>query len=148
MGWGCRLHQLLLCRGVRHPPNECPVYDTKQSDGEVSVMQELWVMRSTSSLPSLPGPFWQGVVALDKGLIYGLNRTKPCFLDITGFVFFLHLNCVLMLNWIARNRTVLTSELCTYAKLNYLKKTVLTLTLCIAKSIGAVEYTDCFFAEG
>ena len=25
---------------------ECPIYDTKQSDGEASVMQELWRMRS------------------------------------------------------------------------------------------------------
>ena len=49
--------------------NECPGYDTKQSDGEVPVM------RSTPSLPSLPGP------------LCGLNRTN----------------------------------LCTYAKLNYLK---------------------------
>ena len=23
VGWGCRIHRLLLCRGVR-PPNECP----------------------------------------------------------------------------------------------------------------------------
>ena len=23
-------------------PNECPIYDTKQSDGEVPVMLELW----------------------------------------------------------------------------------------------------------
>ena len=29
-------------------------YDTKQSDGEVPVMLELWGMRSTPSLPSLP----------------------------------------------------------------------------------------------
>ena len=35
VGWGCRIHRLLLCRGVRPPPNECPGYDTKQSDGEV-----------------------------------------------------------------------------------------------------------------
>ena len=28
--------------GVRPPPNECPVYDTKQSDGEVLVILELW----------------------------------------------------------------------------------------------------------
>ena len=26
-------------------PNECPRYDTKQSDGEVPVMLELWGMR-------------------------------------------------------------------------------------------------------
>ena len=28
VGWGCRIHRLLLCRGVRSP-NECPGYDTK-----------------------------------------------------------------------------------------------------------------------
>ena len=52
VGWVCRIHQLLLCRGVRPqpPPNECPEYDTKQSDGEVPGM------RSTTSLPSSPGP--------------------------------------------------------------------------------------------
>ena len=26
-------------------PNKCPGYDTKQSDGEAPVMQELWEMR-------------------------------------------------------------------------------------------------------
>ena len=39
-----------------HPLNECPGYDTKQSDDEASVMLELWRMQSTSLLPSLPGP--------------------------------------------------------------------------------------------
>ena len=30
---------LRLCRGVRHPTsNECPVYDTKPSDGEAAVL--------------------------------------------------------------------------------------------------------------
>ena len=53
-----------------------------------------------------------------------------------------------MLNWIARNRTVLIFKLYSYAKLNYLRKTVLTLTLCITLSAGAVEYTDCTSAEG
>ena len=36
-------------------PNECPGYDTKQFDGEVPVMQQLWGMRNTPLLPSLPG---------------------------------------------------------------------------------------------
>ena len=40
VGWGCRIHRPLLCRGVR-PRNECPRYDTKQSDGEVQVMLKL-----------------------------------------------------------------------------------------------------------
>ena len=38
-------------------------------------MLELWGMWSTPLLPSLPGPLWPGVVAPDKGPIYGLNRT-------------------------------------------------------------------------
>ena len=28
VGWGCRIHRLLLCRGVRQPPHECPGYMT------------------------------------------------------------------------------------------------------------------------
>ena len=57
VGWVCWIHRLLLCRGVRPSPlNECPGYDTKQSDGEALVMLELWRMWSTPSLPPLPGP--------------------------------------------------------------------------------------------
>ena len=86
VGWGCRIHRLLLCRGVRRPSlNECPGYDIKKSEFEVPVLLELWEMRSIPSLPSLPGPLWAGVVAPDKGPIYGLNRTKPCFLYNTDF---------------------------------------------------------------
>ena len=72
VGWGCRIYRLLLHRGVRPPPptNECPGYDTKQSDGEVPAVLELWGMRSTPSLPSLPGPLWPRVVAPDKGPSY------------------------------------------------------------------------------
>ena len=44
----------------------CPGYDTKQSDGEVSVMMELWGMRSTLSLPLLAGPLGPGMVAPDS----------------------------------------------------------------------------------
>ena len=38
INWGCRIHRLLLCRGLRPHPNECPGYDTNQSDGEVPIM--------------------------------------------------------------------------------------------------------------
>ena len=41
------------CRGVRPPPNDCPGYDTKQSDGEGPVMLGLWGIQNTPSL--LPG---------------------------------------------------------------------------------------------
>ena len=43
-------------------PNECPGYDTKQSDDEAPVL-ELWRMLRTFSLPLLPGQLWPGVVA-------------------------------------------------------------------------------------
>ena len=68
VGWGCRIHWLLLCRGVRPPLNECPDNDTKHSDGEVPAVLEFWGMRSTPSLPLLPGPLWPGVVAPDRAL--------------------------------------------------------------------------------
>ena len=97
VGWGYRIHRLLLCRlGKTLPHNGCPEYDTKQSHGEVPVMLELCGMWSTPSLPSLPGPLWSGVVAPDRVLSMGQIELK----------------CVFMLNWIAWNRTVL------YAKLN------------------------------
>ena len=55
----------------KDPPNECPGYDTKQSDGEVPAVLELWEMRGTPSLPLLPGPLWPGVVAPDRTLSMG-----------------------------------------------------------------------------
>ena len=64
------------------PPNECPRYDIKQSDGEVPVMLDLWGMRSTPSLPSLPGPLWLEVVA--PGRVLSTRQVE--------------LNCVIMIN--------------------------------------------------
>ena len=43
-------------RGKNPPQKRCPGYDTKQSDDEVPVMQEIWGIRYTPSLPSLPRP--------------------------------------------------------------------------------------------
>ena len=65
-----------------HTPDECCRYDTKQSDGEVSVMLELLGMLCTPSSPWLPGPLWCGEAASDRVLSLGL----------------IELNCVLMLN--------------------------------------------------
>ena len=106
----------LLCKGVWALPNKCPGYDTKQPDGEVPVMLELWQMRSTPSLPSLTGPIRPGVVLTDRALPMGQ----------------IELNCVLMLNWIVKIELFLSVKLnclklnnfwlrkCTYTKLNYL----------------------------
>ena len=57
--------------GLDPPPNECPDYDTKQSDGEVPVMLGPWGIRSTPLLPLLPGPLWPGVVTPDRALSRG-----------------------------------------------------------------------------
>ena len=99
--------------------NECPEYDTKQSDGEVPVMLELWGMQSTSSLPSLPGPLWPGVVAPDRVLSMGK----------------IELNCVLIQNWISWNRTVFDVE--TVLTLNWIvwNRTVLTFNCLWTKTI-------------
>ena len=80
VSWGCRIHQL----------QECPGYDTEQSDGEVPVMLELWGMWSTPSLLALTGLFWSEVVAPDR--VLSMAQIEP--------------NCVIVQNWIVWNRTV------------------------------------------
>ena len=95
-----------LQRSKNPPPtNKCLGYDPKQFNGKVPVMLELWGMQSMPSLPLLLGPLWPGVVAPDRVLSLGQ----------------IGLNCVLVLNCIAWNRTVLTFKLRTYAKLICLK---------------------------
>ena len=75
VGWGCRMRRLHLRRGVgTPPPNECPGYDSKQPDGEVPLMLRLWGIRSTPSLPLLPGPLWRGVVA--PGRVRDMGQIK------------------------------------------------------------------------
>ena len=53
------------------PANECPGYDTKQSDGKVPVVLGLWGVQSTPSLPLLPGPLWPSMVAPAGALSMG-----------------------------------------------------------------------------
>ena len=64
-------------------------------------------MQSNPLLPLLPGPLWSGVVAPD--MVLSMDQIE--------------LNCVLTLNWIVCNKTVLTF-------------------------IWAIEYTDCFSSDG
>ena len=86
VSWGCRIHQLHLCR-EKNSFNECPAYDTKQSDGEAPVILELWRMWSTPLLPLLPGALWSGVVAPERVLSVGQIEVFDIW-------------TVLMLNWI------------------------------------------------
>ena len=39
VGWGCRIHRLLLCRRVKPLPNVCPGYDTNNLMGR---FQQCW----------------------------------------------------------------------------------------------------------
>ena len=56
---GCKIHQLHLCRQVRPPnPNKYPIYGTKQSDGEATIMLELWGMQNTSYCQVHSDPEW------------------------------------------------------------------------------------------
>ena len=71
----------------------------------VLLMLELWGIWSSSLLSLLPGSLWPGVVAPDN--VQSMGQIK--------------LNCVLMLNWIGWNGTVLTIKLHTYDELNYLR---------------------------
>ena len=96
VGWGYRMHWLLLCGEVSPPPHKCPGYDTKQSDGEVLVILDLWGMWSVPSLPSLPGPLWPWVVVSNR--VQSMEQIE--------------LNWVFILNRIDWNRTVLTFKLC------------------------------------
>ena len=94
VGRGYRILRLHLCVRVRSP-NECPEYDTKQSDNEAPVIIEVWLMRSIPLLPSHPGPLWPGVVTPDRVLSMGQIK----LFDIWN-----------------------ESKQMTHAKLNYLKK--------------------------
>ena len=61
----------------------CPDYYTKQSNGEVPQMPQLWGMQSTSLWPSIPGLPWPAMVVFNRVLSMGQKE----------------LNCVLILNW-------------------------------------------------
>ena len=75
---GCGIHRMYLCRRVRYTPNNSPRYGTKDPDGDVPVMQEVWEIRCTLSLPSLPGQLWPKAVAPDPYL-----STPPLGQDMT-----------------------------------------------------------------
>ena len=75
-------------------PNECPGYDTKQSDGEIPVMLELWGIQSFPLLPSLPGPLFLLVVVYDR--VLSMDQIE--------------LKCAFIQNWITRNRAVFVME--------------------------------------
>ena len=100
IGLPSRIHQLLLCRGGEvRPLNKCPNYDTKQSDGEVPVMFELWGMRSILSLLSLPVPLLPGVVAPDDLVLsHREESVSLCETKLLEKELFWHLSCELMLN--------------------------------------------------
>ena len=79
VGWLCRIHtaSLLRCKGSS---NECPGYDTKQSDSEAPVILELWGMQSTPLMPLLLGPLWPEKVTPDRVLSMGQIKLNSVFI--------------------------------------------------------------------
>ena len=78
VSWAWKIHQLLLCKGVRLSPSKCPEYiSIKPFDGEAPTL-EFWVMWHTPSLPLLPGPLWNRVVAPDWVLSMGQIEQTVC----------------------------------------------------------------------
>ena len=65
--WDCRIHWLLLGRGIGYWSNKCPEYNIKQPDGKTPVW-DTWGMLGTSSLPSILALLRPGVVAPDRVL--------------------------------------------------------------------------------
>ena len=86
VSWGCRIHWLHLCRGVRLHQPVFWIWHLTASDGEIPVLEFLR-MWSTPSVPLLPGPLWPGVVEPYRDLSMG---------QIEMFV-----NKWLMSNWIS-----------------------------------------------
>ena len=88
-------------------PNKCPGYDTKQSDGEASVMQEFGEMRSIPLLPSQPGFLWLGLVAPYRVLSMSqieINCAKLNCLKLNSWTFQECVNKWLMFNWIVSDK--------------------------------------------
>ena len=87
-------------------------------------MLELWGMQSTPLLRSLPDPLWPGVIAPHWVLSMGQ----------------IELNCLLMLNLIAWNRTVFDIE--ALLRLNWVvwNRTVLTFNCVLIKNIFILNW--------
>ena len=92
--------------GLDPSPNKCPGYNSKQYDGEVPVMLEIWGIRSTPKLSSLPGPLWPGVEAPDSALSMDQMELK----------------CILMLSWIAWKKNLLIFKLYLQNRIVWKKK--------------------------
>ena len=97
VGWGCRIHRLLLCRGVRHPSTS--VLDIILNN--LMVRFKLWGMLSTPSLPSLPGPLWPGVVAPDVCISL---RLSICLSECMSFALSLYLHYTVDIFDLVKNR--------------------------------------------
>ena len=83
--WGRLNKPTASLQRSKTPPNECPRYDSKQSDGEVPAMLELWGMQTTPLLPSLPGLLWPGVVAPHRVLSVGQTEVNRSFESLPFF---------------------------------------------------------------
>ena len=71
VGWGCRIHKLPLCRGVRPLPTRVLDMTQNNFNGEVQVMLEFCGMWSTPDVPVLPGLLWHRIEGPDRNQSMG-----------------------------------------------------------------------------
>ena len=88
---GCRIHWLNLYWGVRHPSTIL---------NNLMARLDIWWMRSTSSLPLLPGSHWPGMVTLDR--VPSMDQIEQT----------MRVNKGLMLNYDCKLVILKTIELC------------------------------------
>ena len=96
--------------------NECPGYDTKQSDGKAPIMLDFGEMRAIHLLLSLPTLRLPGAVSPDR--VQSMGQIELNGVLILKWITWTR---TVWLNWITWNRNDLTIKRCTYAELNCLK---------------------------
>ena len=82
VGWGCRIHRLHRCRGVRPFPTRVLDMTLNNLMLRFQLCGRFGGIKSTPSLPSLPGPLRPGVVAPHRALYMGQIELK-CVLMLT-----------------------------------------------------------------
>ena len=110
VGWGCRIHRLLLCRGVRPPPptsvliwHQTIWWWGSGNAGALGNAEYPFNAVAPRSTLARSGSTWED-------LIYGLNRTNSILM----------LNWIVWVNWIAWKRNVF-DNLVIYGLVAYFK---------------------------
>ena len=87
-GWAVKYTSYISSEGY-DPPNKCPTYDIKQSDGEAPVILELWGNVEYSFIAIVPrftGPKWKHLIrdlSMGQKSVWHLNCMQTNDLCLT-----------------------------------------------------------------